>query len=252
MPTARDRPPEEAAEDTSFARGLRVLLTIADRGDIRADELSTLLDTPISTVYRYLRTLTEFGFAERRDGGYVLGPRLNIEATTTVSGEDLIRAADPVLQMLVEETGETAMVSRRVGLQAVCLHQIESRHPLRISIEAGSAAPLDVGAIAKVLLAFSPDDVATAVLGPGGLTDRADLREIVESGVARTEHELVSDSVMMAVPILRDDGIIAALGVIGPEVRCGLRWRNRVARLLPQAARTVLGSLNATQRPESP
>ena len=30
--TARDRPPEEAAEDTSFARGLRVLLTIADRG----------------------------------------------------------------------------------------------------------------------------------------------------------------------------------------------------------------------------
>ena len=40
MTTARDRPPEEAAEDTSFARGLRVLLTIADRGEIRADELS--------------------------------------------------------------------------------------------------------------------------------------------------------------------------------------------------------------------
>jgi hypothetical protein len=33
--TARDRPPEEAAEDTSFARGLRVLLTIADRLRLR-------------------------------------------------------------------------------------------------------------------------------------------------------------------------------------------------------------------------
>ena len=48
MITARDRPPEEAAEDTSFARGLRVFLTIADRGEVRADELSTLLDTPLS------------------------------------------------------------------------------------------------------------------------------------------------------------------------------------------------------------
>ena len=39
MTTARDRPPEEAAEDTSFARGLRLLLTVADRGEVRADEL---------------------------------------------------------------------------------------------------------------------------------------------------------------------------------------------------------------------
>ena len=66
MTTALDRPPEEAAEDTSFARGLRVFLTIADRGDIRADELSVLLETPLSTIYRYLRTLTEFGFVERQ------------------------------------------------------------------------------------------------------------------------------------------------------------------------------------------
>ena len=71
--TALDRPPEEAGEDTSFARGLRVFLTVADRGEIRADELSTLLDTPLSTIYRYLRTLTEFGFVERQEGGYRLG-----------------------------------------------------------------------------------------------------------------------------------------------------------------------------------
>ena len=67
MTTARDRPPEEAAEDTSFARGLRLLLTIADRGEIRADELSALLEMPASSVYRYLRTLPEFGFVDRRE-----------------------------------------------------------------------------------------------------------------------------------------------------------------------------------------
>src|SRR4029078_243296 len=78
MTTARDRPPEEASEDTSFARGLRVLLTVADRGELRADELSALLETPISTIYRYLRTLAEFGFIDRGGAGYRLGPALTL------------------------------------------------------------------------------------------------------------------------------------------------------------------------------
>ena len=98
--TARDRPPEEAPEDTSFARGLRVFLAIADRGLVRADELATLLETPLSTVYRYLRTLTEFGFVDRHDGAYRLGPRLLVGGGSTVSTEELIRHADPILAML--------------------------------------------------------------------------------------------------------------------------------------------------------
>ena len=68
MRTARDRPPEEAAEDTSFARGLRLLLAVSDRGEVRADELAAALEMPVSTVYRYLRTLVEFGFVDRTVG----------------------------------------------------------------------------------------------------------------------------------------------------------------------------------------
>src|SRR4029078_3733274 len=75
MTTARDRPPEEAAEDTSFERGLRILRPIADRGEIRADDLGSTLDMSMSTVYRYLKTLTEFGFVDRHGGGYGLRPR---------------------------------------------------------------------------------------------------------------------------------------------------------------------------------
>src|SRR5687768_14496636 len=164
LSTARDRPPEEAAEDTSFARGLRVFLTIADRGEIRADELSTLLETPLSTVYRYLRTLTEFGFVERLEGGYRLGPRLHLSGGATVSSEELIRHADPVLRMLVAEAGETAVISRRVGLSAVSLHEVQSTHALRVTSEPGSATALVAGAIAKVLLAYAPADIQDEVL----------------------------------------------------------------------------------------
>lgn len=245
MTTARDRPPEEAAEDTSFARGLRVFLTIADRGEIRADELGTLLETPLSTVYRYLRTLTEFGFVERTEGGYRLGPRMHLTGGATVSSEELIRHADPVLRMLVAEAGETAVISRRVGLTAVCLHEVQSTHALRVTCEPGTATPLVAGAIAKVLLAYAPDDIQGDVLADAShaVALRRDLAMVRSEGIARSEGELHSGTVAMAVPILRDDGIVAAIGLIAPAERATLPWRARAGRLLGDGASGITGAL---------
>lgn len=248
MATARDRPPEEAHEDTSFARGLRVLLTIADRGEVRADELSGLLDTPVSTIYRYLRTLSEFGFVDRHGAGYRLGPRLVIGSGANVTAEELMRTADPVLRLLAEETGETALIVRRIGLAVACLLEVPSSQPLRVSFASGASLPLDSGAFGKALLAFAPPDIQDEVLGlerSAVDTDRlrADLADIVTTGVARSAGEVVSSSVAIAVPIFRQDGIVAAIGVTGPESRCGLAWRTRVAKLLPGAAGSVGGGL---------
>jgi DNA-binding IclR family transcriptional regulator len=249
MATARDRPPEEAHEDTSFARGLRVLLTIADRGEIRADELSTLLETPVSTIYRYLRTLSEFGFIDRQGAGYQLGPRLIIGSGANVTAEELIRTAEPVLRLLADETGETALIVRRIGLGVACLLEVPSNQPLRVSFGSGASLALDTGAFGKALLAFAPADIQDEVLGLERTSEaeverlRADLADIVTTGVARSIGEVVSGSVAIAVPILRQDGIVAAIGVTGPESRCGLAWRTRVAKLLPGAAGSVGGGL---------
>ena len=250
MATARDRPPEEAGEDTSFARGLRVLLTIADRGEIRADELSALLGSPISTVYRYLRTLSDFGFVDRQGSAYRLGPRLIIGSGSNVTAEELIRTSDPVLRLLAEETGETALIVRRIGLAAVCLHEVPSTQPLRVTIPPGDQLPLRGGAFGKALLAFAPEEIQEEALAleppPGGPDHdrlRADLAEVVTSGVARSVGEVFSGTVGIAVPIFRHDGIVGAIGVIGPEARCGLAWRTRVAKLLPGAAGSILGAL---------
>lgn len=275
MSTARDRPPEEAAEDTSFARGLRILLTVADRGAIRADELSGLLETPISTVYRYLKTLAEFGFVERRGSEYRLGPRLLIGGSNVTSAA-LVRAAAPVLRTLSEETGETALLLRRVGASAVCLDVAEPPRPLRVTFEPGTILPLHAGAGPRVLLAFAPPEVLDEVLAAGGAAGpsqalaggvpagtaavgtaatpdatldpvglRGALAEIVATRIARSEGEVAPGIVAVAVPIMRADGIAAALAVCGPEARCGLAWRARVARLLPAAAQAVVAALDA-------
>jgi|RhiMetdeSRZDD1v2_1073273.scaffolds.fasta_scaffold32925_3 DNA-binding IclR family transcriptional regulator len=246
--TARDRPPEEAAEDTSFARGLRVFLTIADRGELRADELSSLLDTPLSTIYRYLRTLTEFGFIDRQEGGYRLGPRLHVlGAGPTVSAEELIRAADPVLAQLTADTGETTFISRRVGLGALCLAQHASSHPLRVSVEPGTTSSLDVGAISLVLLAYAPEEIQDAALAEvaDAATARAALPGILAAGCAEDDGETFAGAVTIAVPVLRDDGIIAAVALAAPSDRATRRSVARSRRALQSAALEIEAALRS-------
>lgn len=253
MTTARDRPPEEAAEDSSFARGLRLLLTVADRGEVRADELSSLLDMPPSTVYRYLRTLSDFGFVDRHGGQYRLGPKLLIGTGANVSSERLIRHADAALRMLVHETDETAIVVRRIGLSSICLHQIESDEPLRVTLETGTMTPLYAGAPGRVLLAFAPSDVLEEVLAqdllritPSTPTEtelRDSLGTIVMTGMATSEGELIAGSVAMAAPVFREDGIVGAIALLGPASRCDEAWRARAGRLLQEAARATNAAL---------
>ncbi len=106
-----------------------------------------------------------------------------------------------------------------------------------------------------MLLAFAPPDILDEVLAQGlqpltGATPdeaqlRRDLEEIVGRGLAETSGEAVNGTVSLAVPILRADGIVAALGVIGPAARCGPAWRSRVGRILTGAAHTVEGAIAA-------
>jgi DNA-binding IclR family transcriptional regulator len=113
--------------------------------------------------------------------------------------------------------------------------------------------PLHAGAIGRVLLAYALPEIIEEVVA-GGLErvtsntpDEAVLREtlgeIRESGIAWSEGELISGAVGIAAPIFRDAGIVGAVGVIGPKGRCGLAWRSRVMHLLPEAARTIMASL---------
>jgi IclR family transcriptional regulator, acetate operon repressor len=252
--TARDRPPEEAAEDSSFARGLRLLLTVADRGEISADDLAKLLGMPLSTAYRYLRTLTEFGFVDRVAGQYRLGPRLLVGSSgSNVPSEQLIRLSDPVLRMLVEETGETALVMRRVGLSAMCLHQVESKKGMRVVLEPGAISPLYAGAMARILLAYAPEDIVKEVVGndvepitsntPSKEMLPGLLDEIRAGKIAVSEGELIAGSVTVAVPIVSRDGIVGALAVTGPEGRCGITWRASVRKLLPDASAHLAAAL---------
>jgi DNA-binding IclR family transcriptional regulator len=101
-----------------------------------------------------------------------------------------------------------------------------------------------------VLLAYSPADVQDEVLATvhEARKVRRDLARVAEEGIARSEGEVFSGTVTIAVPVMRDDGIVAALGVIAPAERADLAWRTRTARLLTDGALAAGGALAAAGR----
>ena len=80
-----------------------------------------------------------------------------------------------------------------------------------------------------MLLAYAPPAILDEFLAqepsatPGLMPEelKEDLAAIVDSGVARSEGEFISGTVTIAVPIIREDGIVAAIGVIGPTSGAG-------------------------------
>ena len=230
MVTARDRPPEEAAIDTSLARGLRLLLTVADRGEVRADDLAVdPRDAGLDRV-PLPADAGQSGSWTSGAGSYALGPRLVIGGGSTVTSERLIRHADPVLRMLVDETGETALVVRRVGLAAVCLVQVETDQVLRRVHPggAGDAAPRRCrGADAPGLRARgAPRRGHRAGPVRGGRGHRRRAARCVERDrrcrIATSGDEQADGLVSMAVPIMREDGIVARSW--SPDLRPAADW----------------------------
>lgn len=240
-------------DDTSFARGLRLLLVVAERPGARADELAAQLETPVSTVYRYLRTLVELGFVDRRGSRYHLGSNVLIGGSATVASAVLVAAAGPVLALLAERSNETAVLARRVGTSVVSLDVAEPVRPLRIVETPGEVRPLGDDAVSLVLLAHAPDEVVATALAARGRTprgwaagERDRLARVVESGGWSSTDADPDPIVTVAVPILRTDGIAGALALRGPAARCDERWVATARTLLADAARAVVEAVEGS------
>ena len=96
-----------------------------------------------------------------------------------------------------------------------------------------------------VLLAFAPPEVQDAALsdvtGVGVIRER--LRRIANEGTAMDDGETFDGVTTLAVPVLRADGIVAAIGVSAPSDRASRRWQARSRGALRRAAGEIQASL---------
>jgi DNA-binding IclR family transcriptional regulator len=242
----------------SFLRGLNVLITVAESGEARADEIAVELGVPLSTVYRCLRALRELDLVEERDRSYVPGWRLLELAGLDVARTRLVELGHSVLREISQATGETAVLTVRAGTRALCLRQVESHHPMRMAFRIGQLLPLYAGAGQRMLLAHAPPAVIERVFEQPQwqTTDRTlppvailrELEQIRRTGYLITHGELSEGAVAVAVPVFAGGEVVCSLAVAGPEVRCGPAWLAQARASLAAAGRGLAEVLDGRRR----
>jgi DNA-binding IclR family transcriptional regulator len=218
----------------SVARAIDILLAL-QHGTVSLGRIAQRTGLSKPTAHRLLSSLS-YGQLVIQDpvtSEYMLGPGCLGIADAVMSGlGGLGPIAVPTLQQLAADSGESAALHVRAGLQRICVEQVPSPQPVRYTARVGASNPLHAGAMGKLLLAFSdPADLAdlldriplTASTN-ATITDRrtleTELDRIRGTGYAVSRGEHAVGVAAVSAPVLRSDGsILAALSVLGPTER---------------------------------
>jgi DNA-binding IclR family transcriptional regulator len=151
-------------------------------------------------------------------GRFVLGPRL--AELAAAAGEDrLIAAAGPVLNWLLETTGESAQLYRRQGDERICVAAAERAHGLRDSVPIGSVLSMQAGSAAQTLLAWEEADRLHRGLMGARFTATM-LAGVRRRGWAQSVGEREPGVASVSAPVRAPSGrVVAAVSVSGPLER---------------------------------
>ena len=161
----------------SADRVLAVLECLATAGRRRSlSEISRELDIPVSSLHAILRTMQRRGWLEADETGmrFSVGVEALRVGSAYAQADDVLHRAEPVLDWLSEQTGETVHYGRLEGAHIVYLAKRESHHSLRIYSAIGRRIPAHAAALGKAILAGHNDENVRSILGssPPALTKR--------------------------------------------------------------------------------
>lgn len=249
---------------SAAVRVLAVLERLSRQRAIGLEEISREIKLAKPTVYRFLLTLQELGYARRVDGErWAMTLKMFNLGSRALDHLDLLSAARPIAEALSDELGETVHMGVLDGDSAVYVLKIESRYTIRMYSRVGRRMPLYCTAIGKVLLAFAKDeereaslkDVRLLAVTKNTLTTRAaldaELAQIRQQGFARDNEEREENLHCIGAPIFDYTGaVVAVLSVSWPSFRYQIvdepGWIERV-KSAAAAISAILGHLEEAQ-----
>jgi DNA-binding IclR family transcriptional regulator len=214
-------------------------------GELGTNELARSTGINPSTVSRLLGTLVDAGYVEHvgSSGRYRLGLRVVQLAQAVLARLDVRQLARPLLERLVEETGETATLSLPAEQHAVTVDFAIGPTSVVSVARVGRPSVAHATAVGKVMLAFGgvpPPDRLDAftdatIVSPERLAE--ELRAVRAAGFATNVREREVDLNALAAPVVgRSGALVAILGLQGPA---GRLTPERIADLEPAVRRTA-------------
>lgn len=184
-------------------------------GVFTAEQLHARLGYTRSTMYRYLKTLTDAGLLTSFHGtGFALGPRVIELNSMIVTRDPMIVASRALMMSLARQNRGTALLCRRFRDKVLCIHQDAAVEIAGCYYQVGIPRSLCRGAASRIILANMPSahvrrlveempqEFAEAGLGQDLLSVRRRLRRIRERGYDVSAGEVMPDVTAVAAPVV--------------------------------------------------
>jgi DNA-binding IclR family transcriptional regulator len=214
--------PARGTSSSSLERMISVLDVIEESPTgLTFDQMLVVLQLTRSTLYRYVKILSEAGLiTSLPDLGYTLGPRV-AELDYKMRAQDpLISAARPVMTELSRSVGGVVLLCRRYRDKVLCVHQEGTSETFRSSYERGRDWPLFKGAASRIILAQlharvvgrlyneRPQEFAASGLGKTLDAVKASLAQIRHAGWCASESEVTSGVTGIAAAVFDNQSLV--------------------------------------------
>jgi len=228
----------EGERSITGPRSLTRLLALFDALSAAPDgltlaELSSVLESPKSSLLNLLRPLVAEAYLIQGQGMYRLGPSMFRLASGVLNAWYLPHLVRPFMEKLSRQTGESVMLSVMDPKKGLITYVdiVPSPHPVHYQIAAGSVRPMYPSAAGRVLLAFADQawrqqylasvDIQARTATPITKSSlRREVELIREQGLETAIDVFTEGLSAVAAPLFDADGNCAGcLGIAGPSDR---------------------------------
>lgn len=234
----------------TLQRGLAVLDFMREIDEpVRTSDIAERFDVDKANASRLLATFCEAGWVRRTsDRRFVVGAKLRPDNGKQLENLIALRETTrPLLEQLVEISGECAHMAVCVGEKVWYVDKVPSPQVLRVDHPVGALSPLHCTALGKVFLAFGrrplpaemPRFTNRTLTEPAAVEANLDLAR--RNGFATDDEEFSPGVRCCAAPIRRGDGVVvAAVGLSGPSPRVDAAGLNDLGRLLRERCKDLV------------
>ncbi len=213
-------------------------------------EIAEGLNMHQATCVNILQTLVEKSYLEHlgRKKGYRLGPMAYNLTNNLIYNQDLLVAAKDVMDDLTNRLNETSILGIIRNQKRFILHLVNSDQDLQV--RSRTERNVYETASGRLLLAYLPDKeresllsaigYPTANVWPGATTNEelaVELTKIQTDGLAVTRSR--THIIGLAVPVRKQQQVVASLSVFLPEVRCNATRQTEIEAELRLAAQLI-------------
>ncbi len=234
----------------SLDRAMEVLKIVASGGGLSLTDIAATGGQSAATCYRVLTTLKKHRIVEFDETTQLW--HVGLEAfrigTRFLARTRMAEVSRPVMQRIMNETGETANLAILDHAEVIFVSQVETHEPIRAFFPPGTHGPAHASGIGKAILANLPADTVGRLVGEdlprytaATIATRTDLLteldRIRARGFAIDDEERTEGMRCIAAPVFNAHGEpVAGISLSGPSVRVRPERDAELGNLIRRAA----------------